>query len=60
MEKIGLYPDLLFLFAAANLAAWYFKGQTLFSWWWIAPVVVLQVIMQSLTLAIAKAMMGRN
>lgn len=59
MEKIDLYPDLVWLFVAFNLAAWYFKGQPLFSWWWMIPVAAVQILIASISLAIIKSLMKR-
>jgi len=59
MADVELWPSLTFLFCAFNLAAWYFKGQTLFSWWWIVAVVAVQIVLVGLTLALAKAVVNR-
>lgn len=56
MTGFNLYPSLVFLFAGTNLASWYFRGHPLFSWWWLILVIAVEVIFQSLTLAIAKKM----
>lgn len=55
MTNIELWPNITFLFVATNLAAWYFHGAVLFSWWWLLPVFVLQVVTSVALLAIGKA-----
>ena len=52
MTEIKLYPDLVWVFAVFNLCARYFKGQTLFSWWWIVPIFVLEILLAGLMLKI--------
>ena len=59
MADIDLWPSLLFLFAGTNLAAWYFKGAPLFSWWWLLPVAIVQILFAAAILAIAKAAASR-
>ena len=48
-RDIKLYPDIVWLFVATNLASWYFHGTPLFSWWWMAPVFVADLILLALT-----------
>lgn len=55
MGDFNLYPDLIWLFAAVNLAAWYFKGAALFSWWWLVAVFLLEIIAK---VALAAAVAG--
>lgn len=55
MSDVNLWPSLTFLFAGVNLAAWYFHGATLFSWWWFLPVVAVQLMIESIALGVAKA-----
>lgn len=59
MADVELWPNVTFLFCAANLAAWYFKGSPLFSWWWIGLVFVGQILMVALALGIAKKVIER-
>lgn len=59
MTEINLWPTLTFLFCAFNLAAWYFHGAPLFSWWWIFAVIAIQTLLLMLTIAIAAAMPRR-
>ena len=49
------WPSLTFLFCFFNLTAWYIHGAPLFSWWWIAGVIGVQMLLFMLTVAIAAA-----
>lgn len=55
MERFDLWPSLTFLFSFFNLLNWYMKGEVLFSWWWLLPVAVIQLILAIVVLAVAAA-----
>jgi hypothetical protein len=52
-----IYPSYTMIFLIFNLLGWWYKGQPFFSWWWFIPIVVLQIIINSLILAITKKML---
>lgn len=54
VNMVEIYPSYTLIFLVFNLLGWWFKGQTFFSWWWFIPVIVVQVVIQSLSLAITK------
>ena len=51
-----IYPSYTMVFVIFNLLGWWFKGQPFFSWWWILPVWIFQIITEALILAITKRM----
>ena len=53
---VDIYPSYTMIFVVFNLLGWWFKGQTFFSWWWFPPIFAVEIIMQSLVLAITKKM----
>ena len=52
-----IYPSFVMIFLVFNLLGWWFNGQPFFSWWWFIPIVIIQILMQSLVLAITKRML---
>ena len=54
MIRMDIYPSYTSIFVVFNLLGWWFKGEIFFSWWWIIPIFILQIIIQSLMLAITK------
>lgn len=60
MAEFNLWPSLTFLFAATNLASWYFRGYPLFSWWWIVAVIGIEIVIQSIMLAAMKTALKLN
>jgi hypothetical protein len=60
MTNFDLWPSLTLLFAGTNLAAWYFHGTPLFSWWWFLPIATLQVIISAAIMGIAKAITNKG
>lgn len=53
----NIYPSFAMIFVVFNLLGWWFKGQPFFSWWWFIPIVAIQLISESLLLAITKRML---
>ncbi len=57
---MDIYPSYTLIFVVFNLLGWWYKGQTFFSWWWFIPIFAIQIIVQSLILAITKRMLRVN
>lgn len=51
---INIYPSYTLIFIMFNLLGWWYKGQPFFSWWWIIPVIIIQILIEALTLSIMK------
>ena len=49
-----IYPSYTMIFLIFNLLGWWFRGKVFFSWWWFIPIVVIQIVTTSLTLALTK------
>jgi len=49
-----IYPSFTMIFVVFNLLGLWFKGEIFFNWWWILPIVLFQIVMQSLILAITQ------
>ena len=53
---VDIYPSFTFTFLIFNLLGWWFKGQPFFSWWWFLVIYSVQIVMQSIMLALANKM----
>ncbi len=52
-----IYPSYTMIFLVFNLLGWWYKGQPFISWWWFILIYSLEIIMQSILLAITKKML---
>ena len=52
---MNIYPSFTMVFLVFNLLGWWYKGQPFISWWWFILIIAVQIIMESLILAITKS-----
>lgn len=45
MSLKEIWPSLTFMFAAVNLAAWFFHGVPLFNMWWLAVLIIADFLL---------------
>ena len=57
--KMDIYPSYVMIFVVFNLLGLWYKGQVFFSWWYLLPIAILQIILASIILAIAKISIQR-
>ncbi len=49
---VNIYPNYTMIFVLFNLLGWWFKGQPFINWWWFILIAGIEIIIQSLLLAI--------
>ena len=60
MAEIELYPSITLVFVVFNLLGWWYRGKVFFSWWWMVPIYVVQIIVLALMNKLMKAMLEQN
>jgi len=51
---VNIYPSYAMIFLVFNLLGWWFRGKPFFNWWWFILIFAIQIIIESLILAITK------